>query len=117
VLETVDEVAAVTISRTRLYNDLRHETGPFDAARAAVETFIDGLVSHYLLDGGRLVVSHAGLVERMHGRTSGRVRAFCLYGETTGETDEFGLPVRYPWASEGVFGVLALESEPVDPRL
>jgi protein phosphatase len=68
--------------------------------RAEVAAFIDRLVSHYVFDGGRLVVSHAGLVEKMHGRTSGRVRAFCLYGETTGETDEFGLPVRYPWANE-----------------
>jgi len=68
--------------------------------RAAVERFIDGLISHYVFDGGNLVVSHAGLVERMHGRASGRVRAFCLYGETTGETDEFGLPVRYPWAND-----------------
>jgi polynucleotide kinase-phosphatase len=68
--------------------------------RVAVERFIDGLISHYVFDGGGLVVAHAGLVERMHGRTSGRVRAFCLYGETTGETDEFGLPVRYPWAND-----------------
>ncbi|WP_428994980.1 polynucleotide kinase-phosphatase [Kribbella qitaiheensis] len=68
--------------------------------RAAVETFIDGLISHYVFDRGNLVVSHAGLVERMHGRTSGRVRAFCLYGETTGETDEYGLPMRYPWAND-----------------
>lgn len=68
--------------------------------RAEVMTFIDGLVSHYVFDEGRLVVSHAGLVERMHGRASGRVRSFCLYGETTGETDEFGLPVRYPWAQD-----------------
>jgi protein phosphatase len=65
-----------------------------------VESFLDDLISHYVFDGGRLVVAHAGLVERMHGRSSGRVRAFCLYGETTGETDEYGLPVRYPWASE-----------------
>jgi protein phosphatase len=28
------------------------------------------------------------------------VRAFCLYGDTTGETDEFGLPVRLNWAGE-----------------
>ena len=35
----------------------------------------------------------------MHGRASSAVRAFALYGETTGETDEFGLPVRYPWAT------------------
>ncbi len=68
--------------------------------RAAVEQFLDGLVSHYVLDEGRLVVAHAGLTERFHGRASGRVREFCLYGQTTGETDEFGLPVRYPWAEE-----------------
>lgn len=65
-----------------------------------VRTFIQGLVSHYVLDGGKLVVAHAGLPEKYHGRTSGRVRAHALYGETTGETDEFGLPVRYPWAED-----------------
>ena len=68
--------------------------------RADVERFLDGLISHYVLDGGKLVVSHAGLVERYQGRASGRVREFCLYGQTTGETDEYGLPVRYPWAQE-----------------
>jgi protein phosphatase len=68
--------------------------------RAQVTRFVDGLISHYVLDGGRLVVSHAGLTERFQGRASGRVREFCLYGQTTGETDEYGLPVRYPWAQE-----------------
>jgi protein phosphatase len=68
--------------------------------RAQVDRFIEGLISHYVLDGGRLVVAHAGLIERYHGRASGRVREFCLYGQTTGETDEYGLPVRYPWAQE-----------------
>ncbi|NES14461.1 MULTISPECIES: polynucleotide kinase-phosphatase [Micromonospora] len=67
---------------------------------AEAATFIDGLVSHYVLDGGRLVVAHAGLKEAYHGRASGRVRSFALYGETTGETDEYGLPVRYPWARD-----------------
>lgn len=65
-----------------------------------VAEFIDGLISHYVLDGGRLVVAHAGLPERYHGRSSGRVRDLALYGDTDGETDEFGLPVRYPWAEE-----------------
>ncbi|MEV7390979.1 polynucleotide kinase-phosphatase [Streptomyces sp. NPDC091215] len=65
-----------------------------------VREFIDGLVSHYVLDGGKLVVCHAGLPEKYHGRTSGRVRSHALYGDTTGETDEFGLPVRYPWAED-----------------
>jgi protein phosphatase len=68
--------------------------------RAAVEQFVDGLVSHYVLDEGRLVVSHAGLKESYHGRASGRVRTFALYGDTTGETDEYGLPVRYAWAND-----------------
>jgi protein phosphatase len=68
--------------------------------RRQVEAFCDGLVSHYVLDGGALVVAHAGLKESLQGRSSGRVRSFALYGDTTGETDEFGLPVRYPWAQE-----------------
>ncbi|MEO1074441.1 MAG: polynucleotide kinase-phosphatase [Bacteroidota bacterium] len=62
--------------------------------------FLSGLVSHYVLDGGRLVVAHAGMREDLQGRTSRRVRDFALYGETTGETDEFGLPVRHNWAAE-----------------
>ncbi|MGW6421295.1 polynucleotide kinase-phosphatase [Nocardia sp. NPDC055053] len=62
--------------------------------------WIDKLVSHLRLDDGRLVVAHAGLKEAYHGRASGRVRDFCLYGESTGETDEYGLPVRYPWARD-----------------
>jgi len=65
-----------------------------------VEQFIDSLVGHYALDGGRLVVAHAGMKERYIGRASRRVREFALYGETTGETDEFGLPVRHNWAAE-----------------
>lgn len=65
-----------------------------------VRAFLDELRSHYWLDGGKLVVAHAGLKAEMHGRGSGAVRSFALYGETTGETDEFGLPVRYEWARD-----------------
>ncbi|CAL9291395.1 polynucleotide kinase-phosphatase [Streptomyces sp. SudanB182_2057] len=74
--------------------------GESEEFKAEVRRFLDGLVSHYVLDGGRLVVCHAGLPEKYHGRTSGRVRSHALYGDTTGETDEFGLPVRYPWAED-----------------
>lgn len=69
-----------------------------DEERRSMAAFLDGLISHYVLDGGRLVVAHAGLAEAMQGRTSERVRRFAMYGETTGETDEFGLPVRHDWA-------------------
>lgn len=71
-----------------------------DEFKKEVEAFIYGLVSHLVVDDGKLVVAHAGLREEMHGRTSKAVRAFAMYGDTTGETDEYGLPVRYPWARE-----------------
>src|SRR4029077_12532288 len=74
--------------------------GTREQVSSGIADFLDSLVSHYVLDEGRLVVAHAGLKESMQGRGSGAVREFTLYGETTGETDEFGLPVRYNWAAE-----------------
>lgn len=68
--------------------------------RREVRDFCDGLVAHLVLDGGRLVVAHAGLKEEYHGRASGRVRSFALYGDTTGERDEYGLPVRLAWQDD-----------------
>jgi len=65
-----------------------------------VKKFLDSLISHYVFDHGRLVVAHAGMKQEMQGRGAGPVRQFALYGETTGETDEFGLPVRVNWAAE-----------------
>ncbi len=76
---------------------LSHETEGF---RSEVVKFLDGLISHYVFDDGKLVVAHAGLKESMQGRGSAKVREFALYGETTGETDDFGLPVRYNWAAD-----------------
>ena len=68
--------------------------------RDEVKSFLDSLVSHYVLDDGKLVVAHAGLKQEYIGRGSMKVRDFCLYGETTGETDEYGLPIRLNWASD-----------------
>ncbi len=65
-----------------------------------VKEFIDSLLSHVWLDQGRLAVAHAGLKEDMIGRGSGQVREFALFGDTTGEMDEYGLPVRRDWAAE-----------------
>jgi polynucleotide kinase-phosphatase len=69
-------------------------------ARDETVRFLDPLVSHYVFDDGELVVAHAGMKQEMQGRGSGKVRDFALYGETTGETDQFGLPVRWNWAAE-----------------
>ena len=70
------------------------------AFKERIVAFIDAMISHYVLDDGKLVVAHAGLLETMHGRGSRAVREFALYGETTGETDEFGMPIRYNWAAD-----------------
>lgn len=78
-------------------DDLDAAGEPF---KARVRDFLRKLVSHYMLDGGKLAVAHAGIKEQMQGRASGRVREFCLYGESTGESDEYGLPVRHNWAAD-----------------
>lgn len=64
-----------------------------------MRTWLDSLISHYVFENGDLVVAHAGLREDMQNRASGAVRSFAMYGDTTGETDEFGLPVRADWAA------------------
>jgi protein phosphatase len=87
----------VTHGLAESLQQLESESSEF---KERVATFVDKLVSHYVLDDGRLVVAHAGLKEDLQGRGSGKVRDFAQYGETTGETDEFGLPVRYNWAAE-----------------
>ncbi|YCM42342.1 polynucleotide kinase-phosphatase [Verrucomicrobiaceae bacterium 227] len=62
--------------------------------------FLHSLVSHLVFDGGRLVVAHAGIKEEMIGRGSGAIREMCLYGDTTGEKDEYGFPVRLDWSAD-----------------
>ncbi|MGC0363951.1 protein phosphatase [Rhodococcus sp. 27YEA15] len=89
----------VTLSHG-LAETLDQLAGESDEFRREVAQFCDGLVAHLVVDDGHLVLAHAGLKEAYHNRASGRVRSFALYGDTTGETDEFGLPVRYPWAQD-----------------
>lgn len=72
-----------------------------EAFRTRAAQFLDTLPSHYVLDGGKLAVAHAGMKEHLQNRTSRQVRDFGLYGETTGETDDDdGLPVRLDWAAD-----------------
>lgn len=60
--------------------------------------YLDALPSHLVLAGGKLVVAHAGLPERYHGIENRTSRALAMYGETTGQTDDLGFPVRLDWA-------------------
>jgi protein phosphatase len=83
-----------------LAESLKQIEGEPEAFQKRVISFLNGLISHYEFDDGKLVVAHGGMKAEMQGRASSAVRAFALYGDTTGETDEFGLPVRYNWAAD-----------------
>lgn len=61
--------------------------------------FLSWLPIYLWLDDGALVVAHAGIRDDMIGRTNSRVRRFCLYGDTDGERDAAGIPIRYHWAA------------------
>jgi protein phosphatase len=60
--------------------------------------YLEHLPSHLILDDGKLIVAHAGLPEKYHGIESKASRAFAMFGETTGQTDDLGFPVRIDWA-------------------
>lgn len=68
--------------------------------REEVTRFCADLPDHLVLDGGRLIVAHAGLPEELHGRVSERARAFALYGQPTGLFDDRGRPIRLDWARD-----------------
>jgi protein phosphatase len=68
--------------------------------RDAVRDFLAERPSHYVLDGGKLVVAHAGLREELQGRMGRAATPYALYGPTTGETDAAGHPVRLDWAAD-----------------
>ncbi|NLC94595.1 MAG: AAA family ATPase [Bacilli bacterium] len=65
-----------------------------------VEAFLKDLPTHLILDDGKLVVAHAGIKEEYIGRHSKEIKAFTLYGDTTKELDEWGLPERRVWAHD-----------------
>ncbi|WP_051259853.1 metallophosphoesterase [Corynebacterium sputi] len=82
--ETMEELAAL------------NDPGFVEEARQ----FLESLPFYLLMDGGRLIVVHAGLKEHHVGRTDGRVRAMALYGDTTGARTAEGYPVRRSWELE-----------------
>jgi protein phosphatase len=83
-----------------LAQSLAQLEGETEEFRLQVAEFIEGLVGHLVLDERRLVVAHAGMREDYQGRPSVAARAFAIYGESTDETDEFGMPVRGDWAAD-----------------
>jgi protein phosphatase len=82
----------------------------------SLTSFLNGLSSYYFMDDYRLVVAHAGLKEEYIVKDDGSGRGFALYGETMGEMDDEGFPVRlldwtldYKGQSLVVYGHIAKE--------
>jgi protein phosphatase len=88
---------AVTINHglDTTIRQMEAESGDF---RLRVQAFLDSLPIYLQLDGGGLVIAHAGIRASMIGRDGKAIRSFCLYGDTDGKTDAHGLALRYHWA-------------------
>jgi len=59
-----------------------------------VQSFLDTLPGHLVLDDARLVVAHAGLPAEYHGSTCREAWEFAVYGPSTGRLDGYGFPER-----------------------
>ncbi len=75
---------------------MRNEPQSF---HSEVLSFLELLPTYLWLDGGAIVISHAGIEEPMIGKIDGRIRSFCIYGDTDGKTDAEGHVIRYNWAA------------------
>lgn len=53
---------------------------------------------YQVLDGGRLILAHAGIPSALIGKTGKKVETFVLYGDITGAKNSDGTPVRRDWA-------------------
>ncbi len=74
--------------------------GASEDFRNRARGFLGSLEGHYMFDGSALAVAHAGITEELQGQETNKARSFCLYGKSSGEKDQFGLPVRYNWAAD-----------------
>lgn len=84
--------------RAGLERTAAQTAGESAAFKSAARDFLEGLPTHLWLDGGRLVLAHAGIRKGMIGRRSKAVRGYAMFGEPTGELDYRGLPIRADWA-------------------
>lgn len=67
--------------------------------RSEIAAFLESLPTYLWLDGGRLVISHAGLQENMIGQIDNKTLNHSIYGDTDGKKDAAGLAIRYNWAA------------------
>lgn len=71
-----------------------------DEFRRRVIPFFKSLPGHLVLDGGDLVVAHAGLPERLHGDDSAFARHMAVYGVPHGLPGGGTLATRHSWIAD-----------------
>ncbi|MGM9998305.1 MAG: metallophosphoesterase [Candidatus Bruticola sp.] len=74
--------------------------GLFPFSLAELRTFLADLPCYITLEGGNLLVSHAGLCENLQGKNNKQAAHFCLFGDTNGKLNEEGMPIRRHWENE-----------------
>jgi protein phosphatase len=62
--------------------------------------FIEKAPPYLWLDGGSLVVAHAGIKRHMIGDFTPSIQRMVIYGDITGAKNPDGTPVRLDWAEE-----------------
>lgn len=74
--------------------------GMSDEEKAAWGEWMLDTEGHYILDGGKLVVAHAGMTEEHLGRKTDGAYSMALYGKPIegGAVDEDGYPLAEDWA-------------------
>ncbi|MGC2657000.1 MAG: AAA family ATPase [Bryobacteraceae bacterium] len=75
-----------------------------EAAAAAFADFLDNPASHYVLDGGKLVVAHAGLGADLQGRCTNIVREMAIFGKLPGEEYDLHWAEKYHGRAMVVYG-------------
>ncbi|MDW9481370.1 polynucleotide kinase-phosphatase [Sinorhizobium meliloti] len=73
--------------------------GLSETFRVSMGEFIDALPAHYVFDGGKLAVAHAGIEEGMILGASKAMREFAVYGPKT-PPDAQGKSERVDWAKD-----------------
>ncbi|MFD1205998.1 MULTISPECIES: bis(5'-nucleosyl)-tetraphosphatase PrpE [Sporosarcina] len=93
---TVQQKHGLETTTAELYKLSPHEQSRF---LQRYKAFYEALPLYETLDGGKLIIAHAGIPEQFIGKPfSKKVKTFVLYGDITGETLPDGRPVRRDWA-------------------
>lgn len=76
---------------------LRQSRNYFPFSYEELAAFLDTLPHYITLEGGNLLVSHAGLCQDLQGKNNQKAAHFCLFGDADGKLDEKGFPIRHHW--------------------